>query len=248
MAQTLPNLIVVSEVLPYGIQTICAACAQAPASRETLKLMMTNHVGGSTEVFDPCFNAALAFALLEEKNGKAHALVAPDQIPQGIRAGLAAADNSFTRAARFFLAKDPWSVPERAFSDWQKTEINQEVTNSTQWGNYSRWMQFLGLAVTRATRLIPDPTEALSESLQVLLTDKQPVKAQVFLSEMQKLVPLPADLHDDSNTLIPSVSFALKALEQRKALTFVELSDTQKFSLKWPSGLQHFTHVQRGGK
>ena len=116
--------------------------------------------------------------------------VAEDQTLRGLRAQIRkslavdggkeeARQGDLARALAWLLAQDSWDMPASYESAGDSVEMRQkaqfpsgpEFVNKTKWTAVRRWALFLGLAESdpvSISRLVPDPTSAVTETLSSL--------------------------------------------------------------------------------
>lgn len=242
MPVTMPKIIQNAECLPSGVMAIHAACNASPLSQEELRTVMTAHLAGKTDVFSPVLEAALYYELIEDKGKTLKVRVDPVEVVRTLRRGIIADDADFRAAAGYFLSRTPWEVTEKSFDDWQKTPLGTWVKNSVPWRNFSRWMEFLGFATVRGSRMLPDPTQAVLDVLDEVIPSGLSVSAADLIDRLECHIPLPASTGE--HDICSALSLTLKGLSLVE-IKLDTLSDTSKFKLVLPEGPEYFTHAER---
>ncbi|UBV45516.1 hypothetical protein LAJ19_21575 (plasmid) [Deinococcus taeanensis] len=234
-----PDLIDSSETLPNGILGLCLYCADHQVTPDQLKEVMVGLLPETTPVFRPCLKAAVSLGMLEEIDGVLKLAVPSDKARPYLRSRVLETNDEFHEMAERFLEANPWEVQEKNWDRIQKTGKYTHITNSTQWGNFARWVRFLGLGVRRQGYLIPDPTQAVEDVLAGVRLNDQLIKGTVLMDLLCERLPF----HVNDRRLPESLSLAIKALERQGVIGLEKLSDAETFELSLPGAPEYFSHL-----
>ncbi len=168
-------------------------------------------------------------------------------------------NDDFATAVAWILSIDPFKAPK----NW--TEFEPEIkrtgceeitgiTNSNPYSNFIIWSTFLGFSWAYQG-FVPDPTEHLSWRIQQFFKKEDEVPISHFLDKMKEFVPvIDGGIYRqrildkvgeklEESILSPSLSLALKRLQDLNFIRLEKKSDIASRALAKEFGSHSFSHI-----